>query len=69
MAEAAEADGDLFSAVKLHLLSTEPENALQLGIDHVKGTEVFAFLSVRHLHLLLPVQGRGQLQPISSCLG
>jgi len=46
LAEAAVTDGDLFSAVKFHLLSAEPENALQIGIDHVKGTNsviTFAF--------------------------
>uniref|UniRef100_A0A7N6C0W1 WD repeat domain 17 n=1 Tax=Anabas testudineus TaxID=64144 RepID=A0A7N6C0W1_ANATE len=35
-AEEAMNEGDLFSAVKFHLLSSEPENALQIGIDHVK---------------------------------
>lgn len=39
LADAAICEGDLFSAVKFHLLSSEPENALQIGIDHVKGTE------------------------------
>lgn len=37
MAEAAMCEGDLFSAVKFHLLSSEPENALLIGLDHVKG--------------------------------
>lgn len=37
LAEAAMCEGDLFSAVKFHLLSSEPENALQIGIDHIKG--------------------------------
>lgn len=36
LAEAAMNEGDLFSAVKFHLLSPEPENALQIGINHVK---------------------------------
>eukprot|EP00064_Thunnus_orientalis_P006984 superscaffoldBa00000751_g7003 len=36
LAEEAMCEGDLFSAVKFHLLSSEPENALQIGIDHVK---------------------------------
>uniref|UniRef100_A0A3Q3L7V5 WD repeat domain 17 n=1 Tax=Mastacembelus armatus TaxID=205130 RepID=A0A3Q3L7V5_9TELE len=36
LAEAAMSEGDLFSAVKFHLLSSEPENALRIGIDHVK---------------------------------
>uniref|UniRef100_A0A3Q1GCY8 WD repeat domain 17 n=1 Tax=Acanthochromis polyacanthus TaxID=80966 RepID=A0A3Q1GCY8_9TELE len=36
LAAAAEHDGDLFSAVKFHLLSCEPEDALQIGIQHVK---------------------------------
>lgn len=39
LGEAAVCDGDLFSAVKFHLLSSEPETALHIGIDHVKGTE------------------------------
>lgn len=46
LAEAALCEGDLFSAVKFHLLSSEPENALHIGIDHVKGIgniSVFAF--------------------------
>lgn len=37
LAEAAMCEGDLFSAVKFHLLSSEPENALRIGLDHVKG--------------------------------
>lgn len=39
LGEAAVCDGDLFSAVKFHLLSSEPETALHIGIGHVKGTE------------------------------
>lgn len=39
LAEAAMCEGDLFSAVKFHLLSSEPENALRIGIDYVKGTD------------------------------
>lgn len=39
LAEEAMCEGDLFSAVKFHLLSSEPENALQIGIDHVKGID------------------------------
>uniref|UniRef100_H2TK73 WD repeat domain 17 n=1 Tax=Takifugu rubripes TaxID=31033 RepID=H2TK73_TAKRU len=35
-AEAAICEGDVFSAVKFHLLSSEPENALPMGIDYVK---------------------------------
>lgn len=38
-AEAAVCEGDVFSAVKFHLLSSEPENALPMGIDYVKGTD------------------------------
>lgn len=41
LAEAAMCEGDLFSAVKFHLLSSEPENSLQIGIDHVKGSDNF----------------------------
>lgn len=37
LAEEAMCEGDLFSAVKFHLLSSEPETALHIGIDHVKG--------------------------------
>ncbi|XP_031722902.1 WD repeat-containing protein 17 isoform X3 [Anarrhichthys ocellatus] len=36
LAEAAMCEGDLFSAVKFHLLSSDPENALRIGLDHVK---------------------------------
>ncbi|MED6287544.1 WD repeat-containing protein 17 [Characodon lateralis] len=36
LAEEAVRDGDLFSAVKFHLLSSEPEHALQIGVDFVK---------------------------------
>uniref|UniRef100_A0AAX7TL97 Gem-associated protein 5 TPR domain-containing protein n=1 Tax=Astatotilapia calliptera TaxID=8154 RepID=A0AAX7TL97_ASTCA len=36
LAEEAVNEGDLFSAVKLRLLSPEPEVALQIGINHVK---------------------------------
>lgn len=39
LAEAALCQGDLFAAVKFHLLSSEPEAALHIGIDHVKGTD------------------------------
>lgn len=39
LAEAALCQGDLFAAVKFHLLSSEPEAALHMGIDHVKGTD------------------------------
>uniref|UniRef100_A0A3B3X6W8 Gem-associated protein 5 TPR domain-containing protein n=1 Tax=Poecilia mexicana TaxID=48701 RepID=A0A3B3X6W8_9TELE len=36
LAVAAAADGDLFSAVKFHLLSSEPELALQMGLSFLK---------------------------------
>ncbi|KAK5601238.1 WD repeat-containing protein 17 [Crenichthys baileyi] len=36
LAEEAVRDGDLFSAVKFHLLSSEPEHALQIGVEFVK---------------------------------
>lgn len=39
LAEAAICEGDVFSAVKFHLLSSEPEKALHIGIDHVKGID------------------------------
>lgn len=44
LAEAAMCEGNWFSAVKFHLLSSEPENGLHIGIDYVKGigsTSVF----------------------------
>ncbi len=47
LAEAAMCEGDLFSAVKFHLLSSEPENALQIGIDYVKGLNSSVSLCVR----------------------
>lgn len=37
LAETAMCEGDLFSAVKFHLLSSEPDIALRIGLDHVKG--------------------------------
>lgn len=46
LGEAAMFEGDLFSAVKFHLLSSEPENALHIGIDHIKGTGNSAWLCV-----------------------
>ncbi|KAL3067639.1 hypothetical protein OYC64_017378 [Pagothenia borchgrevinki] len=36
LAEAAICEGDLLLAVKFHLLSSEPEKALWIGLDHVK---------------------------------
>ncbi|XP_077574603.1 WD repeat-containing protein 17 isoform X1 [Stigmatopora nigra] len=36
LAEESRSAGDLFSAIKFHLLTSEPENGLQIGIDHVK---------------------------------
>lgn len=36
LAETAMCEGDLFSAVKFHLLSSEPDIALRIGLDHVK---------------------------------
>ncbi|XP_022625297.1 WD repeat-containing protein 17-like [Seriola dumerili] len=36
LAEVAMSEGDLFSAVQFHLLSSEPEAALHIGIEHVK---------------------------------
>lgn len=39
LAEAAMNEGDLFSAVKFHLLSSDPENALRIGIEHIKGID------------------------------
>lgn len=45
LAEAAMSDGDLFSTVKFHLLSSEPENALHIGIDYVKGIGNFSVVA------------------------
>lgn len=39
LAGAALEQGDLLSAVKFHLLGSEPEAALHIGIEHVKGTD------------------------------
>lgn len=37
LAETAHAGGHVFEAVKYYLLSQEPEKALPVGIDFVKG--------------------------------
>ena len=37
LAETIRADGDIFETMKYYLLSTEPENALPIGIQYVKG--------------------------------
>uniref|UniRef100_A0A8C0L9Q0 WD repeat domain 17 n=1 Tax=Canis lupus dingo TaxID=286419 RepID=A0A8C0L9Q0_CANLU len=37
LAEAAHADGNIFETVKYYLLSQEPEKALPIGIDFIKG--------------------------------
>uniref|UniRef100_A0A3Q2XAF2 WD repeat domain 17 n=1 Tax=Hippocampus comes TaxID=109280 RepID=A0A3Q2XAF2_HIPCM len=39
LAEESMCEGNLFSAVKFHLLTSEPENALKIAIDHVKGID------------------------------
>ena len=52
----AMSEGDLFSAVKFHLLSSEPENALRIGIDFIKGTDstlCVCMLHLQHLHMKL----------------
>ncbi|NXX02454.1 WDR17 protein, partial [Larus smithsonianus] len=36
LAETVQADGDIFETIKYYLLSTEPEKALPIGIQHVK---------------------------------
>lgn len=38
LAETTEADGDIFETIKYYLLSSEPEKALPIGIQYVKGT-------------------------------
>uniref|UniRef100_A0A3Q2W098 WD repeat-containing protein 17-like n=1 Tax=Haplochromis burtoni TaxID=8153 RepID=A0A3Q2W098_HAPBU len=50
LAEEAVNEGDLFSAVKLRLLSPEPEVALQIGINHVKGTHTSASVQQLEVH-------------------
>lgn len=37
LAEKAQADGNVFETIKYYLLSQEPEKALPIGIDFVKG--------------------------------
>lgn len=37
LAETIQADGDIFETIKYYLLSTEPEKALPIGIQYVKG--------------------------------
>ncbi|KAK2527574.1 Wdr17 [Columba guinea] len=37
LAETSQADGDIFETIKYYLLSTEPEKALPIGIQYVKG--------------------------------
>ena len=37
LAEMAHADGNLFETIKYYLLSQEPEKALPIGIDFIKG--------------------------------
>lgn len=37
LAETAHADGNIFETVKYYLLSQEPEKALPIGIDFIKG--------------------------------
>lgn len=37
LAETVQADGDVFETIKYYLLSTEPEKALPIGIQYVKG--------------------------------
>ena len=42
LAEAAQAGGNVFETVKYYLLCEEPEKALPIGIDFVKGECVVA---------------------------
>lgn len=37
LAETAHADGNVFETIKYYLLSQEPEKALPVGIDFIKG--------------------------------
>uniref|UniRef100_A0A3B3IF86 Gem-associated protein 5 TPR domain-containing protein n=1 Tax=Oryzias latipes TaxID=8090 RepID=A0A3B3IF86_ORYLA len=53
LAEDALRDGDLFSALELHLLSSEPERALQIGVAHVKEQLVGPDWTVDVVHPIL----------------
>ncbi|RVE76746.1 hypothetical protein OJAV_G00012020 [Oryzias javanicus] len=53
LAEEALRDGDLFSAVELQLLSSEPERALQMGIRHVKEQLLGSDWTVDAVHPIL----------------
>lgn len=37
LAETAHADGNVFETIKYYLLSQEPEKALPIGIEFIKG--------------------------------
>lgn len=54
LAETIQADGDVFETIKYYLLSTEPEKALPVGIQYVKGRylDEEQFLSKSHLYNL-----------------
>ncbi|XP_054635631.1 WD repeat-containing protein 17 isoform X4 [Dunckerocampus dactyliophorus] len=84
LAEEAMCDGDLFSAVKFHLLTSEPENALKIGIDRVKeqlsGSDwivdsvhpILDLLSyIRTDHLLMPkfTEARSELLILCGYIG
>ncbi|XP_061131267.1 WD repeat-containing protein 17-like isoform X4 [Syngnathus typhle] len=53
LAEESMSEGDLFSAVKFHLLTTEPENALKIAIDHVKEQLTGSDWTVESIHPIL----------------
>ncbi|XP_061535832.1 WD repeat-containing protein 17 isoform X1 [Phycodurus eques] len=53
LAEESMCEGDLFSAVKFHLLTSEPENALKIAIDHVKEQLTGSDWTVDSIHPIL----------------
>ncbi|XP_019899455.1 WD repeat-containing protein 17 isoform X3 [Esox lucius] len=53
LAESAVSEGDIFSAVKYHLLSPEPEAALPIGIAHVKNQLSDSDWTVESVHPVL----------------
>jgi hypothetical protein len=49
LAETARADGNVFETIKYYLLSQEPEKALPIGIDFVKGKFLVGSLHLRYI--------------------
>lgn len=49
LAKTAQADGNLFETIKYYLLSQEPEKALPIGINFIKGklqVDIFILIHV-----------------------